>query len=480
MKGSDVRLINVMVEQMESKLRRVSYLFRHIALTPFEITTPEGRAKERLRRVMLAAIGMVAAKGISAITILVSVPLTVNYLGAERYGMWMTISSLITILSFADLGIGNGLVNLLAESHGRDDQESAIRYVSSAFFMLVGIGLLIVVLYFIASTWISWERIFNVKSDLAIKELRPALAVFTICFALNIPLGLIEKVQTAYQEGFHNSLWQGSGNIIALVGLLLAINLDAGLPWLVLSMAGVPIVTTAINGWVQFHYRRPWLRPIWQAFDWTTSLRLTSIGGVFLLLQVMAILGSSSDNLIIARLYGVTAVTHYAVVQKLFSLALIPHYIVAPLWPAFGEALARQDYDWAKKTLFRTILISCLFELMIAIPLLICGPKIISFWLDISLVPNVVLLLGFSIEAVVGAYKTTISVFLNSSYMLKAQSLLFGTASLGAIALKFLLGFYYSLPGIIWGGVIAFSILYVVPAWVLTRRVLIQVKPDVC
>jgi len=51
----------------------------------------------------------------------VTVPLTLNYLGSEHYGLWMTISSVSVMLGFADLGIGNGVLNAVADAYGRDD-----------------------------------------------------------------------------------------------------------------------------------------------------------------------------------------------------------------------------------------------------------------------------------------------------------------------------------------------------------------------
>ena len=50
----------------------------------------------------------VIAKAIALLTGLVSVPLTFRYLGAERYGIWMVLVSIIAAMGFADLGIGNG------------------------------------------------------------------------------------------------------------------------------------------------------------------------------------------------------------------------------------------------------------------------------------------------------------------------------------------------------------------------------------
>ena len=61
--------------------------------------------------------------------------------------MWMAMSSLVAMLGFADLGIGNGLLNAISDAHGRDDRGDAARYVSSAFFSLVAISLVALVAF---------------------------------------------------------------------------------------------------------------------------------------------------------------------------------------------------------------------------------------------------------------------------------------------------------------------------------------------
>jgi O-antigen/teichoic acid export membrane protein len=65
---------------------------------------------------------------------LIAVRLTLRYLGTERYGLWMTISSVIAFPGFSGLGINNGLLNGIPIAHGRDDRQLARQYVSSAFF----------------------------------------------------------------------------------------------------------------------------------------------------------------------------------------------------------------------------------------------------------------------------------------------------------------------------------------------------------
>jgi len=188
---------------MWAKIRRASSIIR---FKPFDCSTPEGRSQERYRRMVLTSLASAVARGIAILTSLVSVPLTLKYLGTERYGMWMTASSVIVLLGFADLGMGNGLLNAISEADGKDDRNMALMYVSIAFFILLGIATLILCLFFTAYFFIPWPRIFNVVSEKAIREAGPSMAVFVVSLAINMPLGVAQRIQMGYQEGYKTHL----------------------------------------------------------------------------------------------------------------------------------------------------------------------------------------------------------------------------------------------------------------------------------
>ena len=66
----------------------------------------------------------ILAKGFSLILMIVSVTATVSYLGPERFGVWMTISSFAVMLTFLDLGVGNALMNRVAEAASENNPGS--------------------------------------------------------------------------------------------------------------------------------------------------------------------------------------------------------------------------------------------------------------------------------------------------------------------------------------------------------------------
>ena len=62
------------------------------------LTTHPGRAAERHRRVLLSALSSGVAWATSVATALVIVPVVLHYLGAERYGVFATITAIAAAL----------------------------------------------------------------------------------------------------------------------------------------------------------------------------------------------------------------------------------------------------------------------------------------------------------------------------------------------------------------------------------------------
>ena len=104
---------------------RLGSRLRYLSLRPFDESTAEGRAQERHRRLALSALAAALAKLLSVLTTLVSIPLALAYLGDERFGVWATLSALVLTLQFADLGLGNGVVNTVSSAHGTSGSVTA-------------------------------------------------------------------------------------------------------------------------------------------------------------------------------------------------------------------------------------------------------------------------------------------------------------------------------------------------------------------
>jgi O-antigen/teichoic acid export membrane protein len=435
------------------------------------MSTPGGRSLERYRRAALTAVTAAVARVISLGTMVISVPLTMHYLGGERYGLWMAIGSVIAVMSFADLGLGNGLLNAIADANGRNDREQAQRAVSSTLFILTGIGLLLGVVFAAVYPLINWPGLFRVETARAASEVGPAMAALMCCFLVSLPLSVAQRVQLGYQEGFANNLWQAAGSLMSLGAILLAVYYKLGLVWLVLAMSGSPAVALLLNGLVLFGWQKRWLLPRWRNFSRQIALTICRAGLMFLVLQITVAVLYSADNIIIIRILGPEAVPAYSVPQRMFVVvSMLLSFVLAPLWPAYGEAIASGDIGWVRRTLHRSLVISAVTSLAASLALICLGQWILWIWVRGSVTASWMLLLGLGLWTVASSIGNALGSLMNNGRLIKFQSINAGVVAILAITAKIFGCWHYGIEGVIWAGTIAYVIVALLPSMWKVRR----------
>lgn len=106
-------------------------------------------------------------KGTSLFLSMLYVPLFLECLDKTRYGIWVTIMSLVNWIGFFDIGIGQGLRNLLAKSLAEENYIEAKKVVSTAYVAMILIFAFIMVIFVFIYPFINWYKIFNAPVDMA-------------------------------------------------------------------------------------------------------------------------------------------------------------------------------------------------------------------------------------------------------------------------------------------------------------------------
>lgn len=442
-------------------------------MSPCAITAaPEERDKRsslRYKRIAFTTASSICAKAVVLIAALITVPMTLHYLGPERYGLWMTLTSLVLFLTSADLGIGNGLTITLAEADGADDQELARQSVSSGFFALAALATCVLGLLAVSYGRIRWDHLYNTISALASREAGVATTALIACTAISLPIGIVSRVQLGYQKGYLSDLWLAFGNCLSLIAILIIIRTGVGLPWLVVAVAGCPVLTSSANWIVQFCHLTPTLRPSLGLVDRKTTVRLLKLGSMFFVQQCLGLTYYLSDNLIISHMLGSARVAEFAVVQRLFSIGLLSQYIMLPMWPACREAMTRGDTAWADKTLRHALRLNVMIGGGGGVVLLLASRWLLYRWAHVT-VPDIdALRLGFAAWIVVVGYIAVMNAFLNQPGVMKRHLFIFGTATVLAVLLKPLFLRHWGSAGVVWATVAAYSLAYVIPAYRLAK-----------
>lgn len=425
----------------------------------------------RYRRAALTAITAATGKIVSLAVQILTVRLTFRYLGAERYGMWVTITSFVMMLGFADFGMGNGLVNLVADASGREDRHTAKEAVASAFWMLSGVGLMLALIAIFLAPRVNLVWLFNVHSEVAAREAGPALLIFTLCFLLNLPLGAVQSTQTGMQNASSNNLWNILGTILSLIAMLGAIHFHAGLPLLVLALSGPQVLASVLNGVKLFGFSHKYLFPAPRAFSRETALRLLRTGMMFFLLQLSFSIGLQTDNIVIARVMGAQAVADYAVPARLFNMILgFLVMISSAMFPAYTEALARSDGQWIRKSFLRITIAGTVVTVIAVGVLILCGNQILHAWVDSQMHASTMLLTALGAQTVLYAYLQPISFLLNGIGQFRAQVISGLMMAVLNLALSILFVKNFGVIGAVFGTIGALILVQVAPLTIVVRR----------
>jgi O-antigen/teichoic acid export membrane protein len=429
-----------------------------------------GRSADRYRRAIWTILASGLSKTGGLLSMLILVPLVMKYLGEERAGVWMTMNSLTVLVGFADLGMGTGLMTKVAQAMGAQREDLARRAISSCFFVLLGVAMVLGVVFVLLNPALHWDRILKTTADLGREEMSAAMLAFVLATLAGLPFSLVERVQSGQQEGFSSHLWQGGATLLSLAGVWLAVRSGWGLPGVLWAGLGIRTLMLAANWAVYFLGQRRALCPRWSECSRDTAWDMIRLGMVFLWLNVLAFNWWLVDPIVITRALGADAVAGYGAMQRLFAVGLVAQYLVMPLWPAFGEALARRDYDWARVTMHRALVGTVVLTAVLGLVLVILGPWITRHWLPTEFVPTLGLLAGMACLNLLLIVAWTLSgVLVHGSY-LRRQAGLYTVAAVMAFVLKLWLVRVWGLSGVVWASVIAFGLIYAPMAFRLARE----------
>lgn len=275
----------------------------------------------------------------------------------------------------------------------------------------------------------------------------------------------------SYQEGYLSSIWQAISNLFGLAGLVLAVHLQAGLPWLVLVITGASALGNLLNGIHLFGFLRPWLRPRWRDLDSPIARQILAVGFLFLILQMTNAITYSADNIIIARVLGPEAVTDFAVPSRLFVIAhSVLYMLLSPLWPAYGEASARGDDSWAKDTLVKVILAMVVVCSLFSLAMIVFGEQILQIWTGSRVPFSLPLMIGLGAWTTLSAVIAAISLFLNAIGKIGFQIVYAFLTAIFATLAKVLLAGSVGLPGVVWGQFAVSTLVMLIPYATYLRR----------
>ncbi len=425
-------------------------------------------------RSLLAKKNIVASfiiKGVSIAISLVLVPLTINYINPSRYGVWLTLSSIVVWLSFFDIGFGYGLRNRFAEALAEGKEELARIYVSTTYAILSIIVGGLMLLFFIVNPFLDWSMILNSTPDMENELTILAIIVF-VFFCLRFVFQLVNTVLAANQQPAKGSFVDLLGSIFSLVVIfILTKTTEGNLIYLGTVLGFTPVLVLIVSSLWFYNGEYKKFAPSFKYVKFTYAKDLMSLGVKFFIIQIAALVLFNTDNIIIIHLFGSQDVTTYNVAFKLFSIITMGFNIIAvPLWSAFTDAYARNDSTWIKTTI-KTLEKIWVGLIGLTILILLASPFIFKLWLGDTVTVPFALSAAMTSYVIVSVWQTIHVYFLNGIGKVKLQLYLVIFSSVINIPMAIFLGKHFGLIGITITSTILFAVMGVVFS-IQTKKIL--------
>ncbi|WPO79094.1 MATE family efflux transporter [Flavobacterium sp. KACC 22761] len=382
-----------------------------------------GIKTERTKNITKHVIVSFLYKGGSIISSFLLVPLTINFLDAENYGIWLTLSSFIAWFSFFDIGLGNGLRNKFAEAKAKGDLIAAKAYVSSAYYTIGAVCVALILLFITLNFFIDWSRVLN-TNPLLEKKLAILMPIVFSFFCLQLVAKLITTIYTADQ---HHSM-QGKVSFFTSAGSLLAIwimteTAESSLLHFGIIFSALPgLLLVGINLFA-FSTTYKDYRPSYKFWKKKYLKDIFGLGFMFFLVQISGIILYSTDNMIISNLFSPADVVPFNIAYKYFSIASMVFAIIAsPYWSSITEAYTKNDFEWIKNSMKNFNKIAMVFIVLILIMILFSN-VIYDLWVGSKVHVNYLLSLLIGVFIMASIFVTPYTIFLNGIGKVKIQAL---------------------------------------------------------
>lgn len=325
-------------------------------------------------------IGSFAIKGVSIIVSFLLVPLTLGYVNAELYGIWLTLSSITVWLGFFDVGFTLGLKNKLAEAIALSDWIRGKALVSTTYFMMIVIFIPLCILLECLVPMVNWSSFLNV-SEIYNPDITKTVQLLVLFFSLQMIANVLTSVISAYQEVALASTFPVVGNILSLGIIWLLTKLcPPSLPLLAVAISAMPVIVVLVASFILYGKHFSKVSPSLECVNTKYVKEIFSLGARFFLIQIQVVVLYQCTNILISNLSGPEEVTKYNIAYKYLGIAMMVYTILlTPLWPAFTDAYTKRDFKWMKRIYLKFCKIYMLSALALIL-MCIASPVIYQVW----------------------------------------------------------------------------------------------------
>lgn len=355
-------------------------------LIAFNISNFFNRGHSRTVAAKKNVAGNILIKVFSMFISFIIVPITINYINPTQYGIWLTLTSMISWVALLDVGLTQGLRNKFAEAKAKNDDVLAKVFVSTTYFYITVLFVGVWLLFFIVNNFLDWSKIINIPVVLNY-EVRMLASIIITYFCLQFIFQIIKTIIIADQKPAIASLIDLIGQVVSLLIIyIFTLVTNGSLVLLGIAIGVFPVIFLIIANVYFFSTDYKKFKPDFKFVKNEYRNELMGLGLKFFILQLAGMIQYGSSLFLIARYFNTSEVTSYNIAFKYFmTLQGVFFIFLAPLWSSSTDAYFKGDYEWIINIVKKYLFILIPF-IGLGVIMLIFANQFYDFWLGKDLV----------------------------------------------------------------------------------------------
>lgn len=291
---------------------------------------------------------------------LLSVPISLDYWGKEKYGLFAIINSVIVYLSISSLGLNSAASVLMAKNAHFSEK---ITILKRSFAMLLGsVTFFSIAFYFLNFFSSRWIYLLGDIPEALFSETYYAMLLMVVFFFINAVFSHIDAVFNGFQKLYVQKLFDALFLVLSFAVLLLTIAVKGNLCHFVLFNGLVRLFISIAK--IYFFYTRiyadekiramsePSPATLTPAENEETSFKVIVFTGLrMVVVGIAAMIVWNTDNLVISHYLGIDSVTPYSVSFRIYSVFFSLIAILnGAIMPLIAREMSVGNWMWINRS----------------------------------------------------------------------------------------------------------------------------------
>lgn len=324
-------------------------------------------------------------KGVSGLSLFLSIPLLIKYFGKDNYGVWVLVFTLFQWVLLMDFGIQSSLKTKIPILLHNNQIDLIKRYIKSTYQVSIYIAFAILILFAFLIYFVDINSLFNISSLNAVfvkKIFLINIFFFCVTFVVNIHKSLyVSFLKGKYAE---ESIAINQSGFLILIALAVFFFPD-------LKIENKLILVSFINGFyclfVNLFYTFKFFKR--ENLNLKTSEKTPfdfikesfKLGSKYMFIQLALMFIFSADNYIISNSFSPKDIVAYDSVNRIFQFPIMIIFAaISPLWSMFATDFIEKNKEklLSKFKKFNLLYIGILLFILF---LALISPIIIPIWI---------------------------------------------------------------------------------------------------